>query len=102
MKTYGFGYSYTKDEVLKFMDADSYMVYSERYANVPRGTDTIVIEGGSYDASQTDAEVEVLDEFEGKTNVIKPRIRLDVMEGCNSQDRQICHQRRECLQPERN
>ncbi len=70
-ETYGFGYSYTKDEVLKFMDADSYMVYSERYANVPRGTDTIVIEGGSYDASQTDAEVEVLDEFEGKTNVIK-------------------------------
>ena len=67
----GFGYSYTKDEVLKFMDSESYMVYSERYANVSRGTDTVIVEGASYDASHTDAEVEVLGEFEGKANVLQ-------------------------------
>lgn len=62
-----YGYHRTIGEVKSLIEATSYMEYSEKHADVPDGTSTIVIDASNYNAEETDAEVEVYNNYEGST-----------------------------------
>lgn len=62
-----FGYTRTIGEVRALMEATSYAKYSEKYADVPDGSKSIVIDPTQYNAEQTDAKVEIYNNFEGHT-----------------------------------
>ncbi|MGN1346027.1 MAG: hypothetical protein ACI4V1_04525, partial [Eubacteriales bacterium] len=51
-------------ESFKFI---SYAEYKEKYADVERGTDTITVAAVDYKADETDAEVEVVSDYQGKS-----------------------------------
>ncbi len=62
-----FGYNRTIGEVKALMEATSYAKYSEKYADVPDGPKSIIIDPTQYNAEQTDAKVEIYKNFEGHT-----------------------------------
>lgn len=62
-----FGYNRTIGEVKALMEATSYAKYSEKYADVPDGAKSIIIDPTQYNAELTDAEVEIYKNFEGHT-----------------------------------
>lgn len=62
-----FGYTRTIGELRALMEATSYAKYSEKYADVPDGPESIVIDPAQYNAEETDAAVEIYKNFEGRT-----------------------------------
>ena len=60
------GSSSTLQSLIEVMQSSSYDEYRESHKDVPKGTDTIVIDAADYDVEETTAEVEVLSEYNGK------------------------------------
>ena len=54
-------------QISEELNAKSYLEYSSEYEDVPRATDTVVVDAAGYDAELTDAEVEVYTDYEGST-----------------------------------
>lgn len=59
--------SYDIADVQDLLNAESYDDYAERNADVPRGTSTITINAVDYNAELTDADVEVVNNYNGST-----------------------------------
>lgn len=57
----------TLEEIKELLNTISYGEYLEKYANAPKAASSITIEASDYDAEHTDAQVEVRENFEGKT-----------------------------------
>jgi len=62
-----YGYHRTIGEIMTLINASSYMDYDKKYADVPDGKETIVIDAYDYVADKTTAEVEVYENFQGST-----------------------------------
>ncbi len=61
-----FGYSRTKEELEKILDANSYQFYSKKYADVPLATESITVPAVDYDPDATTAQTKVLTDFDGQ------------------------------------
>ena len=59
--------SYDIADVQDLLNAESYADYAERNADIPRGTSTITINAVDYNAELTDADVEVVNNYNGST-----------------------------------
>ncbi len=57
----------TLQEISESFKFISYAEYKEQYADVARGTDTVTISAVDYKADETDADVEVVSDYQGKS-----------------------------------
>lgn len=55
------------DQLREILNAMSYEDYSEKYANVPKATNSKTYDASVYNAAETTSEVEVLTNYEGST-----------------------------------
>ena len=55
--------SISLSEINEILNAITYTEYKKQHASIPRGAETIVVPGASYDAASTTAKVEVLDNY---------------------------------------
>lgn len=58
------------EEISRLLYTSSYADYSEKYKNMPVGTDTITVNGIDYDSEKTDADVKVLENYEGAATAL--------------------------------
>lgn len=83
--------SYDIADVQDLLNAESYDDYAERNADVPRGTSTITINAVDYNAELTDADVEVVNNYNGSTGraLLTPEHRFSGVGRRDSEDRKI-------------
>ena len=69
----------TLQEISESFKFISYAEYKEQYADVARGTDTVTISAVDYKADETDAEVEIVSDYQGKSGKALMTCRTGVL-----------------------